>query len=507
MIRPAPAAAVPLVLVPSLGLAQGGFSPDAWVWLGALAAWGAALAVVLSDDAGALRSAWPWLGSAAALLAWTLASARWSAHAAQSVLEARRTLCYAAVLFALLALTRRGAGRAIVLATHVAITSLIVYALVRYLFGAHQAIEFGGYVLSDPLGYANAVGIVAALGILLGLGIGSRADSRRGRAVAAATLPPLALALGLSSSHASWLALAVGLGVALLLDEAPFRILRILFAVGAPSIVLVLLGQRSGFNELATPRIDGWLLAFATAGCILAAAAIASRLGNPRSTPWKPPAWVLLAATVAGVGLAVAVVVVTGTSTEPRASYYHVAWHDEYTAHPLLGSGAGTFALYWARSGKVVSGGGALDVHSIYLETLAELGPLGLALLLGMLLYPLRAAVANRRASYVPAAASAYVAFLLHAGLDWDWEMPVVVVAALGCAAAVVSSAVPRSRPLGTTVRTALVVTALALGGLAIAGARSHTEPAAAQSPHKQEAPPERGLRSFTSVETDYGLP
>ncbi len=506
MIRRAPAAAVPLVLVPSLGLAQGGFSPDAWVWLGALAAWGAALAVVLTDDAGALRSAWPWLGCAVALLTWTLGSTLWSAHAAQSVLETRRTLCYVAVLLALVVLARRSAVGAIVVATHVAITSLILYALLRYLLGAHHATEFSGYLLSDPVGYANAVGIIAAFGILLGLGIGSRVDSRRGRAGAAATLPPLALALELTSSHATWLALAVGLGAALLLDEAPFRVLRILFAIAAPSILLVLLGRRSGFNELATPRIDGWLLALAAAGCMLVAAAIAGRLGVPRMTARRPPVWVLVAATTVGVGIAAALVVVNGVTSEPRASYYRVAWHDEYVGHPLLGSGAGTFALYWARSGHVASRGGALDVHSLYLETLAELGPLGLVLLLATLLYPLRAALTYRRVPYVPTAASAYVAFLLHAGLDWDWEMPVVVVAALACAAAVVSSAIPRAQPLSTPLRAAVLVTAVVLGGFAIAGVRSHTEPAA-QHGLKKEAPPKRGLRSFTSVEKGYGLP
>src|SRR5207248_5364924 len=109
--RPAPAAAVPLVLVPALGLAQGGFSPDAWVWAGALAAWAAALAVVVGADAGALQDAWPWLGCAGALLGWTLASALWSAHTTQTVLDARRTLCYVVVLLALVALARRGAER------------------------------------------------------------------------------------------------------------------------------------------------------------------------------------------------------------------------------------------------------------------------------------------------------------------------------------------------------------------------------------------------------------
>ena len=65
--------AVPLVLVPALGAAQGGFHPDAWVWSAALAAWAAAIALVLSSDAGALRRSRLWLGTTTALLVWTAA--------------------------------------------------------------------------------------------------------------------------------------------------------------------------------------------------------------------------------------------------------------------------------------------------------------------------------------------------------------------------------------------------------------------------------------------------
>jgi hypothetical protein len=503
--RPAPAAAVPLVLVPALGLTQGGFLPDAWVWAGALAAWGAALAIVLSGDAGALRHAWPWLVGAGALLAWTILSALWSAHAAQTVLDARRTLCYTAVLLALLALTRRGAERALVLATHAAVTFLVVYALGRYLLGVHQQTEFEGYLLSEPLGYANAVGIVAVLGILLGLGIASRAGSARGRAAAAATLPPMVLALELSDSHASWLALALGLGVALLLDEAPFQLVRALASVGAPTAALVVLGRQSGFATLATPRIDGWVVALATAVSMLVSAVLAHRLVTPSSETRRPPARVLVAATLVSVGLALAAVIAYGAVTEPRASYYRVAWHDEYAAHPLFGSGAGTFGWYWARSGLLASRGGALDAHSLYLETLAELGPLGLVLLLATLLYPLRAAVTGRGAAYVPAAASAYVAFLFHAGLDWDWEMPVVVVAALSCATAGISSTVSGRARLGAAARAAVLGTSLVLGAFAIAGARSQTEPAAAGQ--MKGAPPKRGPTSATRTESGYDLP
>src|SRR6478672_4068425 len=214
--RPAPAVAVPLVLVPALGLAQGGFSPDTWVWAGALAAWGAAIAVVLGDGGGAIARAWPWVCLTTGLLCWTLASTLWSAHAAQSVLDGRRTACYAAVLLALVTLARRGSTRALVLATHVAVTAVVVYALARYLLGPHRQREFEDYLLSEPLGYANAIGILAVLGILLGLGVAARATSK-GRAAAMATVPPLAAALELSGSRASWPALGAGLGVALLL--------------------------------------------------------------------------------------------------------------------------------------------------------------------------------------------------------------------------------------------------------------------------------------------------
>jgi hypothetical protein len=505
VVRPAPAVAVPLVLVPALGLTQGGFSPDAWVWAGALAAWGAAVAIVVDDDAGALRRGWPWLAWAGALLGWTLASALWSAHVAQSLLDARRTLCYVAVVLALVTLARARGTAALVVATHIAITFLLVYALVRYLLGAHELAEFEGYTLADPLGYANAVGIVAVLGSLLGLGIAARAGSVTGRAAAAATMPPLALALELTQSNASWLALAVGLGIALLLDEAPARVVRTVGVVAAPSAALVLLGRRSGFAALATPRIDGWVLLLAAVAAALVCAALAYRFTQSSPTGKRPPVRLLAIATAVCAALALTLVVVYGSSTEPRASYYRVAWHDEYAAHPVLGSGAGTFALYWARSGHVAARGGALDAHSLYLETLAELGPLGLALLAAFLLYPFRAALRDRRVPYVPVAASAYVAFLVHAGLDWDWELPVVVVAGLSCAAALVSSTVTSTSRLATWARGAVLGTALVLGAFAIAGARSNTVPAAKDA--TKEAPLARGPSSPTAAEAGYDLP
>jgi hypothetical protein len=96
----------------------------------------------------------------------------------------------------------------------------------------------------------------------------------------------------------------------------------------------------------------------------------------------------------------------------------------------------------------------------------------------------------------VPAAAGATIAFLVHAGLDWDWEMPAVVVAGLACAAVVAfaDSAVgddESSPALPTALRATALVAALLAGAAAIAGARSTTEPSARTStdPLTIEAP------------------
>src|SRR5204863_1288871 len=64
-------------------------------------------------------------------------------------------------------------------------------------------------------------------------------------------------------------------------------------------------------------------------------------------------------------------------SGNSRSEYWHVAWR-EVKDHPWLGGGAGSFQRFWLRHRRL--GLPVLDAHSLYLETLAELGPVGLAL-------------------------------------------------------------------------------------------------------------------------------
>ena len=64
---------------------------------------------------------------------------------------------------------------------------------------------------------------------------------------------------------------------------------------------------------------------------------------------------------------------------------------------PLLGSGAGSYFLSWREHRTVDTT--VRDAHSLYVETLSELGPVGLALVLVVVAAPLCAAIRRRRRS------------------------------------------------------------------------------------------------------------
>lgn len=138
---------------------------------------------------------------------------------------------------------------------------------------------------------------------------------------------------------------------------------------------------------------------------------------------------------IAWLALAGAALLLLALSSLPlgdRPSYWHVAAIDAIE-HPVLGSGAGSYDDVWLEERPIPAF--ARDAHSVYLETVAELGPVGLVLLVSALGMPLLAARRARGDALAIAAGAAYCVFLVHAGLDWDWEMPVTVLAGLACAA------------------------------------------------------------------------
>src|SRR5947207_621585 len=153
-----------------------------------------------------------------------------------------------------------------------------------------------------------------------------------------------------------------------------------------------------------------------------------------------------------------------------RAQLWKVAWRD-VAAHPGLGSGPGTFEQEWYRHRTLDLK--VRDAHNLYLEQLAELGPFGLAFLGVALAVPLVVAPRARGFRLTGAVLAAYVAFLVHAAVDWDWEVTAVTMSALLCGIAVLAAGHRPQRGEGSLVLplrlTALAATA-ALGALAFVG-------------------------------------
>jgi O-antigen ligase len=118
-----------------------------------------------------------------------------------------------------------------------------------------------------------------------------------------------------------------------------------------------------------------------------------------------------------------------------RYEYWKVAVRS-FADHPLIGVGAGGFQAEWLRERPFREG--VRDAHSLYLETAAELGLVGLALL--ALLFGGVAAAARRALPAAAGSVATLAAWALHAGLDWDWELPALTLVAIVLAGQVLAT-------------------------------------------------------------------
>jgi tetratricopeptide (TPR) repeat protein len=491
-----------------LAAANGGYYAPAWGWSSLIAAAVAAVALVWGVRVPPSVLEIAFLVLLTSLLGWIAVSVAWSENVPRTALEIERGLIYAAGALAVLALSWRGRVRPLLAGLLVAATVVSAYGLATRLFperlGSFDSIA--SYRLSEPIGYWNALGIFAALGALLALGFVARARGLAGRALAAASLVVLLPTLYFTYSRGAWIALAIGLLASIALDPRRLRLVTAMLAIAPwPAVAVWLASQSSGLTNirspLATASRDGHRLAFVVLLLALGAAGTAAALGLiARRVNVPPSARIAYAAALVVVvvaGLTTVFVRYGGPSTLAQRAYdsftapppkitgdlnarlfnfssrgryqqWKNAWQ-MYEERPWLGHGAGTYEQYWHQHRPVP--GKVRDAHSLYLETLAELGPVGLALLLLAFGVPLVAAVKARRHALVPVAFGAYVAYIVHAGVDWDWEMPAVTLVALFCGAAMlVAARTGRERPFGSRTRAGLLVATLALGAFAFVG-------------------------------------
>ncbi len=407
-------------------------------------------------------------GALAAFAVWILVSAFWSDAPGRAITEFDRALLYGLVLTLTGSVAVRIGDLAMLLRlTAAAFTVIAVAGLITRLAPATFPVA-GGYLperVAFPLTYWNAMGIACALGVVLLLHLtASGQEPRWVRVLAAAALTPVAVTLYFTFSRGAIWALPVGLGLYVLLAQ-PRGLATALPAAGLPALVAVkiaygadILAQVNYTSAAAAPqarRVGLVLVACALAAAALRAAALGldRRLEAVRAPRHARAGFVggvlvvvLAGGLVAGAPHRLSHAIdtfrqgaylkssdlrsrLTSAVDNGRVDNWRVAL-DGYRESPLHGTGAGTYALTWQRF-RPAPPVQINDGHSLYLETLSELGIPGLALVL-LVLGTLLAGGLRRLGGRERHAYGAFVAagtmLALHAGVDWDWEMPALFV-------------------------------------------------------------------------------
>jgi len=274
----------------------------------------AAMAACALLALGALLAPWPrpgaaWVAAAglAGLAGWTALSTGWAPLTGPAVADAQRVALYAAA-FAAGLLVLAAVPRAVEPALAAGCLVVVAYALsARMAPGLIEqtASETAIGRLEQPLTYWNAMGALAAMGLMLSARLAGD-PGRPGwlRAAGAAGGVPLLLGIALTFSRGAILATAAGLVVLVWLtpDRAQLRALAVVLGAALPTVAVAM--ALVGVRALGGPEEDkGWqgALTFAVAlACMAAAAWLASR---------SPPPGRLRRAGPTGVAVAVALVV------------------------------------------------------------------------------------------------------------------------------------------------------------------------------------------------------
>jgi hypothetical protein len=437
------------------------------------------------------RVAWAGLALFGGFVVWTALASTWSLSSERSLGDLSLVACYLGVLVLGVAIHRdresavrhtvNALGAAIVLVAALALASRLRPDLFP---AAHQTSSFLPGTqgrLGWPLNYWNALGALVALGLPLLLAIATSAQRLRTQAAAASGIPILVLCGYLTFSRGSAIAASAALVVFIAL--APERIpkLATMFVAAAGSAALIAGAVHRGAieNGLASAAarhqgatlLTAVILVCAGVGLVQAGIGLWVRHGTP-------PGWLQLSRKqsrnllLAGIALCILVALLVGApgrisrawqhfkypsasalredsigrfgtvSGNGRYDYWRVAVNAT-RGHVLGGSGPGTFQLVWLPRAPYYSY--VQNAHSLYVETVSDVGVVGLGVLVGFFVLVIAASVrvvtrsryeARIRASAV---AAGLVAFSVSAAFDWIWQVPVLPAAFLLLAAAVLA--------------------------------------------------------------------
>jgi O-antigen ligase len=455
-------------IVTAANASQGAYFSQSWGWVALAFLVPTTVLLILESVSAPARLRVAFASFTGGLALWIALSSLWSISAPASLREAERMLVYVAVALAITLVLRRGDAPGVLAGAGLGVLIVCGYALATRLFpDRFDAYDdpIVSYRLAEPLGYWNALGLLATLGLLLAIGFVAHARRVAPVLVAAAAVPVLATTLYFTFSRGAWAALIVGIAVAVVLDPRRLRLIWVALLVAVPSGVCVAYASRLDAltTENALPAAaarEGHRLAVVVAVAVVASvfAAVAARAVARRHAV-SPRSRRVFDVALGGIALATVAGVIVGVggpaaavdklerrfnadpvvgvdlndrlfsvSGNGRSEQLRVAW-DAGRERPLVGQGSGTFEYLWyeRRPNLLV----VRDGHSLYMETFAELGLVGLVLLVGAVLVLVIGGVRARRQRLVATGVAALVAWAAASAFDWHWEMVGVTLTAL----------------------------------------------------------------------------
>ena len=426
-------------------------------------------------------------GLLAALALWTSASLLWSVSSERAFDELNRVSLYlgtfvlVTVASSRLSLARWMTGLAM------AISAIAAVAVVsRLLPGSFPGGDLGTFLpasvtrLSFPLGYWNGLAIIVALGVPLLLSVALVAPVPAVRGLALAPIPAIASVIYLASSRGGVATAMVGVATFLVLTERRWSAVAALATSGLGSAwAIEVLLQRDELVDgpLGTDLVEhqgrtaALLIGLACAATGLAYAFGSRALQKKRFEPSSVVNWagvlVTLLAGVLAVILAHPVERLRAFKAPPAGAEaiergdfvkQHLLsgggsgrWQfwssavDQWRQTPVWGDGAGSFESWWAHHGSIALF--VRDAHSLYLETLGELGVVGVTLVVSFVVLGLGAGAFHAvRATgdvrvFAAAATGVFAAYATAAGLDWVWELTAVSIVGVASLALAVGPA------------------------------------------------------------------
>jgi O-antigen ligase len=422
------------------------------------------------------------LGLFALFTLWAYASILWASQAGGAWDGANRDLLYLLVL-ALFSLWPVGpAGLRVVLGfVGLALALLGLVELARIAFAADPRGFFIGARFAQPAGYINANAALWTLGLLPCAAFGTAREVKpvlRALFMAGATL---LAGLALLSQSRGWL-LTVPLGALVLLVLSPARLRTLgslaLVTAATAAISSPLLAVHDHFRagnlaSLVDDAARPLLIASVVVGVVGLAWALADR--RVALGPGTNRRIGLGVAGLVAVALVAGLVAAASAQTSPldrlsndwhdfkhggdapaagqsrlsavatnRYDFWRLGW-TLGKENPLKGIGAENYQEEYLARGH--SNEQPRYTHSLELEAFSQLGIPGLLLLFGALGAAVLAALRARRlpgaALPVAACLGTFTYWLLHASVDWLWEIPAVTGLALGLLAAAAGSASP----------------------------------------------------------------